>query len=115
MDIRSHVFASLLHTAMQETYGWETNELKSQCWWDSKFVSQILMEAKRLGYVRRPSTTQVEWTDKGVAFVHTNVPGLRERFEDTMRGSGINPWWCCKADYPNHEPTCENYGMTMEF
>lgn len=18
-------------------------------------------------------------------------------------------WWCCKADYPNHEPTCKNY------
>jgi hypothetical protein len=19
------------------------------------------------------------------------------------------PWWCCKADYPDHEPDCENY------
>lgn len=20
-------------------------------------------------------------------------------------------WWCCSADYPNHEPTCKNYEL----
>ena len=107
MEIRPHIFAELLHAAMLETYGWKTKELKSQCWWDSDLVDPILREAERLGYVRRPSTTQVEYTDKGVVLLHTNIPGMRERFEDVI---GDNPWWCCKADFPNHEPTCENYG-----
>ena len=30
-------------------------------------------------------------------------------FKRKMYSTPGKPWWCCKADYPNHEPSCENY------
>jgi hypothetical protein len=36
------------------------------------------------------------------------IESERTAVEDAPR-EPKNSWWCCKADYPNHEPTCHNF------
>lgn len=30
------------------------------------------------------------------------------------RNKDLEIWWCCSADYPNHETTCKNYAKEEE-
>jgi len=68
--------------------------------WARTVVGQLL-EAKSL--LR-------EWSDRAlVASVDKeDAPDLRGRIEKLI-GPEEPVWWCCAADYPNHEKSCRNY------
>jgi len=40
--------------------------INSGCWWTVKEWNDAINEAKRMGWARRRSTTQAEWTDAGI-------------------------------------------------
>ncbi|GAB4059174.1 hypothetical protein [Uliginosibacterium sediminicola] len=46
--------------AMDKTRGWSA-------WWSDEAINATINQAAVQGWVRRPSTSQVEWTDKGIA------------------------------------------------
>lgn len=51
--------------AMKKTKGWDS------AWWQDASIDAPLRFAQAQGWVRRPSTTQVEWTDAGVAAMNS--------------------------------------------
>ncbi len=57
-DVTKFIFE--VASAMDKTRG-------RGCWWLDKFVCDTLRKAQEKGLVHRPSVTQVEWTEKGVA------------------------------------------------
>ena len=54
--------------AMNKTKGW------GSCWWMDELTNAVIDEAVKLGWLLRPSTTQVEWTEKGVEAVKDFIP-----------------------------------------
>lgn len=57
----TYEFAVLLNATMRLT-----TDPKAGCWYDRPAVTAILNEAATNGWVRRISTTQVQWTVEGV-------------------------------------------------
>lgn len=47
--------------AMRRTEGW------NEVWWEIPAVEAALSIGERLGWLYRPSVTQVQWTERGVA------------------------------------------------
>ena len=47
----------------------------------------------------------IRWRIKAEDIVSVNIR------RDDPKPYNLTPqkWWCCKADFPNHEPDCENY------
>jgi hypothetical protein len=54
---------ALMVKAMDRTK-WQQWPLRQ--WYDDPKVEKVINQGVALGWLRRPSTTQVEWTDKGV-------------------------------------------------
>lgn len=74
-------YISILHVAkvMDLTIG----SFKNQCWYDDNHINVVLQYAVNTGWVRRPSHTQVEWTEEGV----TAYNGAMQFIDDK------NPWY----------------------
>ena len=51
---------STVKFAMKETAGW------GKAWWCNPMINSVLYFASSQGWVHRPSTSQVYWTDEGV-------------------------------------------------
>ena len=49
--------------------------------------------------------------DSRVACVMSNAINKSNTNIEKLRAALATPkrWWCCMADFPNHEPDCENY------
>ena len=58
----------LLAEIMKKTIGYPVN-----CWWLNGFYSNVIDKASKLGFVKRTSTTQVFWTEKGVNLYHKYI------------------------------------------
>lgn len=57
-------YLKMIHTielAMKRTIGYP-----STLWYRDELISAIINEGVRLGYLYRPATSQVQWTDYGV-------------------------------------------------
>ncbi|MDC5753591.1 hypothetical protein [Vibrio europaeus] len=54
-------FMARVAKAMEKTKSFQS------CWWLDSETNEILREAQKRGLVNRPSVTQIEWTEKGVA------------------------------------------------
>ena len=50
---------------------WADREAHTQrCWWNNESINRTLWEADKLGIVSRMSTTQVQWTQKGIDMIN---------------------------------------------
>jgi hypothetical protein len=58
---------SWLCEIMESTSGWKG------VWWGTPETERVLWSASKLGLIRRPSTTQVEWTEKGAALARKYI------------------------------------------
>lgn len=60
----------LVQEAMERTKNWNT------AWWLGKEINDIINEGVNMGWLLRPSTTQVEWTEKGMEAIKTCINPL---------------------------------------
>lgn len=44
-----------------------TDKFPKKCWYLDSEINRLLSDAEKNGWIRRPSVTQVEWTDLGIA------------------------------------------------
>jgi len=42
------------------------NQHPDNCWWQNVMINSLIMEGVAIGWIRRISVTQVEWTEKAV-------------------------------------------------
>ncbi len=43
----------------------EANTMPTCCWWNDPCANRLVNDAVRYGWIRRTSTTQIEWTESG--------------------------------------------------
>lgn len=58
-------------TAMDKVSWAQRSPSTERAWWNNPDINDIVNDGVRAGYLRRPSTTQVEWTDAGCSVLKT--------------------------------------------
>ena len=46
---------------------------KYECWWHDEYATKLINDAVIIGWIRRPSTTQIEWTESGAALCRVSL------------------------------------------
>ena len=59
--------------AMDHTTGYPV-----RCWWNNAAINSVINEAVQQGWLARQSTTQVSWTDAGIAALKGQIPSYDE-------------------------------------
>ncbi len=59
--------------ALMLTAIFEANAVPTCCWWNDPCANRLINDAVRNGWIRRPSTTQIEWTESGAALCRVSL------------------------------------------
>ncbi len=89
----------------------EIRELRE--WVDRKecdFDGEILELRSEVAQLCRESTSLRTVLEMAKCTINKALfPATFEKIDAVLKEDIERPWWCCRADYGKHEPSCKNY------